>query len=100
MTAHNLRASYPGTVVLDIGEETGALIVYTEPRQLGQEIDLQPQAGGPSTHSAVRERRLGPRTVYCAVYPRLPAGTYLLGSGDEPQTTVLVKGGAITELRR
>jgi hypothetical protein len=99
MTGHHLGPSYPGTVVLDIGGQTGAVIVYAEPHQHGQEIHLLPVAGGPSTHAVVRPRRLGRDTVYCAVYPDLPAGDYrLLTPGEAAPTTIHVHGGAVTQL--
>ena len=36
---HTLAPSYPGTVVLELGEDAGALIVYTGSGQHGREIE-------------------------------------------------------------
>ena len=95
MAHHQLGPSYPGTVVLDIGDRTGALVIYTGSASLGREIDIW-SADGTGTHSAVRERRLGHRTVYCAVYPGLPAGAYTID--DPARTPVTVAGGTVTEV--
>lgn len=97
---HALAPSYPGTVVLDIGEQTGALVLYTGPDRLGDEIHIGP-AGRPDvarTHSAVRERRLPRGLRYCAVYPGLPAGDYTVWTAaGAAATTVSVEGGLVTE---
>ncbi len=95
---HNLAASYPGSVVLDIGGRTGALILYTDARRAGDEIDIQAVDGGRRTHAAVRERRLAGGTVHCAVYPELTAGTYTIEDPAAPGRAVTVAGGAVTEL--
>jgi hypothetical protein len=90
---HRLGPSYPGTVVLDIGDRTGALVVYTDAASLGREIDIRGPDGS-VTHSAVRERHLAAGTVYCAVYPGLPAGEYAVEG-----TPVTVAGATVTEAR-
>ena len=97
---HDLGPSYPGTVVLDLGAGTGALIVYTGPDAYRQEIEVslvsEPQC---RTHAAVRERRLVGRTAYCAVYPGLVAGEYIVWRDAATRcATATVAGGAVTEL--
>jgi hypothetical protein len=95
---HNAGASAPGSVVLDIGPGCGALILYVTAAQLGEEIDVSPVGGGGRTHSAVRERLMPGGSVYCAVYPSLPAGDYTVWL-PRP-VAVSVDGGTVTELRR
>jgi hypothetical protein len=98
---HTLAPSHPGTVVLDLGGDTGALIVYTGPGQHGQEIEISPITEPVRrTHAAVRERRLAGRSAYCAVYPGLVAGEYTVWHDTTtPAATVTVTGGAVSELR-
>ena len=51
-----LGPSHAGSVVLDIGGDTGALILHAPAEMLGREIDVTP-AGAPDahgTHSLVR----------------------------------------------
>jgi hypothetical protein len=77
MTEHNYGPSGHGTVVLDLGPGTGALVLHA-PRALdGAEIDISP-SDRPDlrTHSMVRPRHTGGNTQYAAVYPGLAAGEY------------------------
>lgn len=87
-------ASFDASVVVDIGRDIGALVIYTSNEMAGSEIEITPVHGDTRTHTAVRERRLDNGVTHAAVFPRLPAGDYLLpGRGS-----VTVKGGAITEV--
>ena len=98
MSHHDLGASGPGVVVLELGAGTGALVLYTGPDRLGDEVEISPAGGGARTHAAVRERRMPGRTIYCAVYPSLPAGPYTVWCGQTP-VTVPIEPGTITEHR-
>jgi hypothetical protein len=89
-----LPASFDGSVVVDIGGDIGALVIYTSNGMAGSEIEITPVGGGTCTHTAVRERRLNNGITHAAVFPRLPAGEYLL-PGRGP---VNVAGGSITEV--
>ncbi len=93
--------SGPGSVVLDIGGDVGALIIITPPRMAGEEIHVSPvhdPAG--RTHSLVRERRLGPASCHAAVYPALPAGDYTIWrDAGSPAGTVRIDGGAAASYR-
>jgi hypothetical protein len=100
-------------VVLDIGGEVGALILYAPAELSGAEIEVS--GTGSRTHSIVRERRVdqnadGRRTagrhaapsgpgnaaVYAAVYPGLPAGLYTIWrDAQTPAGTVKVEGGQV-----
>jgi hypothetical protein len=96
--AHNFGPSYAGSVVIDIGADIGALVLFTGAERSGQEIEIGASADPTRTHSAVRERHLGDRTVYCAVVPRLVAGTYTIWRDeDTPHTSVRIRGAEITQ---
>jgi hypothetical protein len=82
--------------MLDIGGHTGAVILYTPAALLGHEIDLWPSGPGRPTHSAVRERHVGPAKLCAAVWPALDAGTYVIAGTNRG---VVVHGGQITELQ-
>jgi hypothetical protein len=84
-------------VVLDIGEDVGALVLYV-PRHLhGSEIELS-RVGQEDrrVHTAVLERAFNGRTAYAAVYPELAAGTYRVWIDSEP--TVTITAGSVAEL--
>lgn len=97
---HHLEPSYSGSVVLDIGADVGALVVYVTAAEHGQEIEISPVGtDAPRTHTAVRERQVEDGSVYCLVYASLAAGEYTVwGDATTPAGTATVKGGEITEL--
>jgi hypothetical protein len=101
VTESNPGPSGPGSVVLDIGDDVGALIIITPAAMAGEEIHVSP-AGDPAgrTHAVVRERRLGPASSHAAVYPALPAGEYTIWRDTgRPAATVRIDGGAATSYR-
>lgn len=99
---HTLEPSGIGTVLLDIGGDTGALIIHTGPECHGWEIEISPaHAGGPPrTHAAVRARHLGDRTIYSAVYDGLPAGEYDIWRDATTRVgRITVAGAHVAEFR-
>jgi hypothetical protein len=100
MTAHHhaYGATGPGTVMLDIGAGTGALILWTPADLLGVEIEISPHSpNARRTHAAVRERPGAHGTRYAAVYPGLTAGQYTIWTDhDTPAVTVTITGGQVT----
>jgi hypothetical protein len=101
MTESELGPSGPGTVLLDIGDDVGALIIIAPAAMAGEEIHVSPvhdPAG--RTHAVVRERRLGPTSSHAAVYPALQAGEYTIWRDTgTPAGTVRIDGGAATSYR-
>jgi hypothetical protein len=92
--------AHPEYVVLDIGDDLGALIVYTEAELHGSEIEISPDGHDASrSHKDVLERGVGDRAAFTAVFDRLPEGRYTLWSGGIARARgVTVTGGAIAEL--
>jgi hypothetical protein len=91
--------SRPGTVVLGLGADTGALILYTGADLAGREIEISPAdaPGARRTHSCVRARHTAGSIQYAAVYPDLPAGPYTIWRDQTtPAAAVTVTGGHIT----
>jgi hypothetical protein len=88
--------SWQGSVILDIGNGVGALVLRTSRQWLDHEIDLTPDDPSlPHTHSAVRERRSPQGPSYAAVYPQLREGGYtLVGSTQR----VSIVGGRVTDI--
>jgi hypothetical protein len=87
--------SGPGTVVLELGADMGALVLMTPAEMDGREIDIS--VDGRRTHSQVRPRHLPDRTRYAAVYPDLPAGTYTIWADEQsPAGDVVIAGGRVT----
>jgi hypothetical protein len=91
-----------GTVLLDIGADTGALILHAPAELNGVEIEISPNgaAGAPRTHSRVRERRVGAAVRHAAVYPAVPSGTYTVWrDAVTAVATVTITGGCVTSCR-
>ena len=94
--------SSSGSVVLDLGADTGALVLHTPPGLDGREIEISPsgRALGARTHSQVRQRRTGGQVQYAAVYPGLAAGEYIVWRDEtRPALTIVVAGGRVTSAR-
>ena len=95
------RSGPPDALVLDIGGDVGALIVYADEACLGSEIDLTP-VGAPQSHQVhtmVRRRRAASGDVIAGLFPELVEGTYTLWglSGNGPIGEVTIVGGQITQ---
>lgn len=86
------------SVVLDIGGDVGALILYTPPELHQREIDVSPIGDDRArVHSAVLERSVAGHIVYAAVYPELREGDYRVWA-DAVGPTFTITGGMVTEL--
>jgi hypothetical protein len=97
LSESNYGPSPAASVILNLTERIGALVIVTGAELTGAEIEISPVGGGPRTHSMVRERLTKPRSQYSAVYPSLEAGDYVLWHDAEtPAETVTIHGGSVT----
>jgi hypothetical protein len=89
------------SLVVDVGGDIGALIVYAPPDLVGREIEIVRADAPPAhpAHNVVRPRRVGPWVVHAAVFPDLPAGTYRRCRNGVPDgPSFAVAGGRVTEI--
>ncbi len=90
----------PEALVLDIGDDVGALILHADASCLGQEIDLTP-VGAPRSHhmhTMIRRRRAVDREFIVGVYPELVEGKYTVwGIDGHPLGDVIIEGGHVSE---
>ena len=88
-----------GPTVLDIGDDVGALVLYTSVELVGAEIEISPDADPDRRrHVAVHPRQYPGGTAYAAVYYGLEAGSYQLWAADgSVALTVSIEGNSITE---
>jgi hypothetical protein len=93
---HNDRV-HSETVVLDIGRDVGALLIYTEAELRGREIEVSPrESAAKRVHVEVLERRINGAPVFAAVFPGLRAGDYEIWDGTPtPRGTVTIVGGEV-----
>jgi hypothetical protein len=70
---------HPEFIVLDIGDDVGALIVDTDPDMHGVEIEISPVGDdGRRSHKQVLERNIDHHPAFTAVFDGLAAGAYTL----------------------
>ena len=102
MTEPAAGPSAPGTVVMELGADVGALVLYTSAGLNGREIEISrdDRPGAARTHSQVRPRHGPAATTYAAVYPGLRAGQYTIWrDGQSPAATATITGGRVTSCR-
>jgi hypothetical protein len=92
--------SHPEPVVLDIGEDLGALIVHTDAVMHGVEVEISASGhDSERTHKDVLERQINGRPAYTAVFDKVREGRYTLWVQDVPiAREVAVAGAAVSEL--
>lgn len=95
-----LPASGQGTVVLDIGEGVGALVVHTPSALCGREIEIARRGESRAfVHTEVRERVLPEGSVYAGVFVALDEGDYtVLDVADHPRCDVTIESGRVTHV--
>jgi hypothetical protein len=100
VTEEHAHRPHPEHVVLEIGDELGALIVLAGRDAHGLEIEISRSGEDDRrSHKDVLERSLGGRPVYAAVFDRLEEGTYTLWvDGTARARGVAVAGGRVGEL--
>jgi hypothetical protein len=99
MTEPVAGPSAPGTVVMELGADIGALVLYTPAGLNGREIEISRDGhpGAPRAHSRVRPRHMPGATTYAAVYPGLRAGQYTIWRDERsPAATATIAGGEVT----
>ena len=97
---HYAARVHPEFVVLEIGDELGAMIVHTGPDMHGVEIEISPVGDDERrSHKQVLERTAAERSEYTAVFDKLPAGCYTLWTdGIARMRGVEVAPGRVAEL--
>jgi hypothetical protein len=85
------------SVVLDIGQDIGALIIHTAAELRGREIEVSPRGtNARRVHVEVLERRINDQPVFAAVFPGLCAGDYDIWDGAaNPRGSVTIVGGEV-----
>jgi hypothetical protein len=87
--------------VLDIGDDAGALVVYTRPELKDEEVEIsRNEVGQPrKVHTGVVERTVNGRPVCAAVFPSLSVGEYTVWRpAPPPDAGFAIEAGKVTEL--
>ena len=87
-------------MILDIGEEIGALIVHTDADMHGVEVEISATGrDGERSHKDVLQREINGRPAFTAVFDKIREGSYTLWVDDVARARgVIITGGAISEL--
>jgi hypothetical protein len=92
----------PDALVLDIGGDTGALVVHAPEAWIGVELDVT-RVGEPRSHHRhlmIRRLRAVGGDVVAGVLPQLAGGSYTVWGPDGASLAVVsVEGGRVAELR-
>ncbi len=100
MAEEHIERVHIENIVLDIGREIGALVIYTGEELRGKEIEVSLKGSDAKrTHTAVHERRFNGRTIFAGVFPTLPAGEYKIWWHEpQPAHEVTITGGHVAEV--
>lgn len=101
--AHDSPAEIPAALsadnlLLDIGADTGALIIRAHPDRDQDEIEISPAGiSGARVHNVVRARDTPAGTRYAAVFPALAAGDYVVWREAATKAGIVtITGGHVT----
>jgi hypothetical protein len=88
-------------LILDIGADTGALIIHAAVDRDQAEVEISPAGSEQArAHNIVRRREAVSGAVYAAVFPALAAGDYIVWrDAATPAGTVVVQGGRVASFR-
>jgi hypothetical protein len=91
---------HPEHVVLDIGEDLGALIVHTDASMHGVEVEISATGHDDErSHKDVLEREINGRPAYTAVFDKVREGSYTLWVDDAARARdVVIAGASVAEL--
>jgi len=89
-----------GFIMLDIGQDAGALVIYTPAAMRGVEIEISPAGDDTARrHVDILERKINERSVCAAVFPSLSPGTYSIWRpGRSTPEHVTVAADQVTEV--
>jgi hypothetical protein len=98
MTERYVERIHTEHAVLDVGEDIGALVIYTREEFRGKEIQVSLKGTNSArlVHTAVWERRFDGRVVFAGLYPSLPAGDYIIWT--HPSSEVTIISGRVVEV--
>jgi hypothetical protein len=83
--------------VLDIGQNVGALVIYTDVELCGKEIEVSPKDNHlQRTHTEVLERKVNGNITYAALFLTLAEGDYNIWC--IPGQPVTIVGGSVAEV--
>ncbi len=91
---------HPEPVVLDIGGDIGALVVYSDAEFIDTPVEVSPTGSDDERfHQHVLERPMPGGTSYAAVFDKITEGRYTLWfQGEAREREFQITGGAVAEV--
>ena len=87
-------------VLLDIGIDAGALVIYSDAAHIGREVWLSRRGQLARIHVEILQRTTRAGQVYAAVFPSLREGDYEIWfGGPEPAAEATIVAGEVREMR-
>ncbi len=97
MVEQYVKRVHTEPAVLDIGQDTGALVIYTREELLGKEIEVSVKGNDVKRiHTAIHERKVNGRSLFAGLFLALPAGDYIIWV--HPSSEVTISGGQVAEV--
>ena len=92
------RSGETASVLLEVGDGKGALVLYLDEGFLDDEIEISPAGSAHRVHTGVLDRHTAAGVVKAAVFGSLAAGAYVVWrDAVTAATTVDVVDGMVTE---
>jgi hypothetical protein len=100
MSEEPVARPHPEPVVLDIGGDIGALIVYGTAELLDTAVEVSPAGSDAEKfHQHILERPMPDGTTYAAVFDKITQGTYTLWLHGEPRAwDFRITGGEVAQV--
>jgi hypothetical protein len=100
MSPEPVARPHPEPVVLDIGGDKGALIVYAEAELLDTPVELSPaDSDDKKFHQHILERPMPNETSYAAVFDKVTEGSYTVWLHGKPRIRDFqITGGMVAEV--
>ena len=94
------RETVHGFIMIDIGDDAGALVIYAPNELRGTEIEISPAVDDAARqHVDFLERKVDERSVCAAVFPSLSPGKYSIWRPDRSSPErVTVTAEMVTEV--
>jgi hypothetical protein len=88
------------SAILDIGDTTGALVIYADESMVGLEVEIAGTGDAvPVAHNVVRARHTPAGVVHAAVFPAVACGEYTVLPRDGiTGSEVVISGGRVAEV--
>ena len=100
MSSEPVARPHPEPVVLDIGGEIGALIVYMDAEHIDTPVEVSLTGHDAERfHQHILERPMPGGTSYAAVFDKVREGSYTLWLHGEPRVREFtITGGTVAEV--